>query len=67
MDANKLQTMIIQNGITLKDISDLLGLSKAHTYQKLNDVKILTIREVIILKEFFELSDGEATEIFLGA
>lgn len=67
MDANRLQTAIVKNGVALKDVSDLLGLTKVHTYRKLHDIKQLTIGEAILLKEFLELTNREASEIFLGA
>ena len=67
LDANKLQTVIMNNGFTLKDISDFLGLTRVTTHRKLNDIKSLTIGEVILLKEFLELTKQEAIDIFLGA
>ena len=67
MGANKLQILIIENGLTINVISDLLGLTRVQTHRKLNDVKLLTIGEAILLKEFLELTNSEAIEIFLGA
>lgn len=67
LDANKLQIVIMNNGFTLKDISDFLGLTRVATHRKLNDIKSLTIGEVILLKEFLELTKQEAIDIFLGA
>lgn len=67
MCANKLKESIIKNNLTIKDISDLLGISKDSAYQKTSNVKQLTIREVFLLKEFLELTDQEASIIFLGA
>ena len=67
MDANKLHEVIIKNDFTMDVVSDLLGLTMAHAYRKINNVKLLTIGEVILLKEFLELTNNEAIEIFLGA
>lgn len=67
LDANRLQVEIMKNGFTLGDISDFLGLTKVLTHRKLTDIKTLTIGEAILLKEFLELTDREASEIFLGA
>lgn len=67
LDANELQALIIKNGFTLGDISDLLGLTKVMAQRKLTDIRLLTIGEVILLKEFLELTNTEAIDIFLGA
>lgn len=66
LDANKLYEAIMNNGLTLNDISDFLGLTRVVTHRKLNDVKLLTIGEAILLKEFLELTKQEAIDIFLG-
>lgn len=67
LDANRLQVEIMKNGFTLGDISDFLGLTKVSTHRKITDIKSLTIGEAILLKEFLELTDLEAIDIFLGA
>lgn len=67
LDANKLYEAIMNNGLTLNDISDFLGLTRVVTYRKLSDIKLLTIGEAILLKEFLELTNEEASVIFLGA
>lgn len=67
LDANKLQTVIMNNGFTLNDISDFLGLTRVVTHRKLSNIKLLTIGEAILLKEFLELTNDEASSIFLGA
>ena len=67
LDANKLQTVIMNNGFTLNDVSDFLGLTRVVTHRKLSNIKLLTIGEAILLKEFLELTNDEASAIFLGA
>lgn len=67
MNANELYEIIMKNGFTLNDISDFLGLTKVMTHRKLSDIKLFTIGEAILLKEFLELTDEEAAFIFLGA
>ena len=67
LDANKLYEAIMNNGLTLNDISDFLGLTRVVTYRKLSNIKLLTIGEAILLKEFLELTNEEAIDIFLGA
>ena len=66
MNANKLYEAIINNGLTLNDISDFLGLTRVVTHRKLSNIKLLTIGEAILLKEFLELTKQEAIDIFLG-
>lgn len=67
LDANKLHEVIVNKGLTLSSISELLRINHVATYRKLTDIKKLTIGEAILLKEFLELSDREAAVIFLGA
>lgn len=67
LNANELQRTIVKKGYTIRSISELLGLTMVNTYRKLSNVSKLTIGEAILLKNILELSDSEASAIFLGA
>ena len=67
LNANVLVEKIIENGYTIRDISNLLGVSKDDLAWKLNDVAEFTIGETYTLKSMLSLSDSEAINIFLGA
>ena len=67
LHANLLIGKIIENGYTIHDISNLLGISKDVLTKKLNNINRLTIGEARVLKYTLDLSDSEAISIFLGA
>lgn len=65
--ANRLLVEILKSGLTIDDISNLLGTSRVSTHRKLNNINLLTIGEALLLKNILDLSDQEAAIIFLGA
>lgn len=67
LNANVLVEKIVENGYTICDISNLLGVHKETLDKKLNDVYEFTIGETYTLKAILGLSDTEAIYIFLGA
>ena len=66
LDANKLEIKIMENGFTICDVSNLLGLNRITTYRKLSSISKLTIGEALKLKFFLGLSDLEAVDVFFG-
>ena len=67
LDANVLVVKIIENGYTIQDVSNLLGVSKNVLTKKINNVNTLTIGEARLLKYALDLSNTEAISIFFGA
>ena len=67
LDANLLVRKIIENGYTIGDISNLLGLSRNVLSKKLHNINRLTVGEARMLKYALDLSDAEAISIFFGA
>lgn len=56
----------MENGFTICDVSNLLGLNRITTYRKLSSISKLTIGEALKLKFFLGLSDLEAVDVFFG-
>lgn len=67
LDANILKKTIDAKGFTISNVSELLGISKSDAYRKMKNVSELTVGEVFLLKITLDLSDVEASTIFLGA
>lgn len=65
VNANKLRGKIVEKGISVGKVADLIGMNRSSLYRKLNDSEKLTIGEAIKLKNVLELSNYEAFEIFL--
>ena len=67
LDAKLLVVKILENGYTIGDISNLLGVSINVLRRKLDNLNTLTIGEARILKQILDLSNSEAISIFFGA
>ncbi len=65
MNANKLKGKIVEKGLTIAKVSDLIGVSRPSLYRKLSYHDKLTISEAIKIKEVLKLTDLEALDIFL--
>lgn len=64
LDANKLKGKIVEKGLTISKVSDIIGVNRSTLYRKLNNNDKLTINEACKLKSILELSDSEAIDIF---
>lgn len=66
MNANKLKSKMIINGLTIATTAELMGINKSTLYRKLNGREKLTINDAVQLKEILGLTDLEALDIFLS-
>lgn len=66
MDANKLKGKIVEKGMSVETLAGLIGVNRSSVYRKLNNFEKITIGEAVKLKSALELSDEEASLIFLG-
>ena len=64
MNANVLVGKIIENGYTIRDVSNLLGIERHVLNKKLNNINTFTVGEARLLKYALYLSDSEAISIF---
>ena len=66
MKLNKLKAKIVEKGMNVEALADAIGIDRSSLYRKLNKFEKITIGEAMKIKEVLELSDAEATDIFLA-
>lgn len=66
MKSNKLKGKIIEKGLNIEKVSNLIGMDKATFYRKLSNFERFTIGDALRIKDALELTDQEATDIFLS-
>lgn len=65
-DKNKLKAKIIENGFTLEQIAQKLGINPATMYRKMTLESDFTRNEIAILKEVLHLSIDDINAIFFA-
>ena len=66
MKLNKLKARIIEKGMNVEALADAIGIERSTLYRKLNKFEKITIGEAVKIKDVLELTDAEATDIFLS-
>lgn len=66
MNANKLKGKIIEQGLTIARVADLIGMHRSSLYRKINGHERMTVGEAIKIKNILGLTDLEALDIFLS-
>ena len=66
MNLNKLKAKIVENGTNVEAVADFIGVDRSSMYRKLNNFDKITIGEASKLKEFLNMTNEEATDIFLS-
>lgn len=66
MNLNKLKAKIVENGTNVEAVADFIGVDRSSMYRKLNNFDKITIGEATKLKEFLNMTNEEATDIFLS-
>lgn len=67
VNINKLKGKIVENGLTVEDLADKIGLNKSTLYRKINnDGETFSIREANLICSVLGLTGQEATEIFFS-
>lgn len=65
MNIRLLKSKLIEQGLTQKDLAEIMKLSPSTLNRKINDPRnIFVLRELLILKDILKLSDEEAIAIF---
>lgn len=65
MNVNKLKGKIVENGMSIKEVSESIGLDKSTFYRKLNNQgETFTVREINLLRNALKLTKEEAMAIF---
>lgn len=66
MKTKMLKAKLVEKGINVESLADNIGISCSALYRKLNNFEKITIGEATKIKDALELSDDEATKIFLA-
>lgn len=66
MNINKLKAKIVEKGMNVETLADLIGIDRSSLYRKLNNFEKITIGEASKMKDALEMSEADATDIFLS-
>lgn len=66
MNINKLKGKIVENGMKIETLAERIGIDRSSMYRKLNNFEKITIGEANKIKAVLNLSDEDATDIFLA-
>ena len=62
---NKLKSKLVERGINVETLADLIEIDRSSMYRKLNNFEKITIGEAQKIKDVLGLSDEDAVYIFL--
>lgn len=66
MQLNKLKAKIVAKGMNVEALADMIGIDRSSLYRKLNNFEKITIGEALRMKAALEMTDAEASDIFLS-
>lgn len=67
VNTNKLKGKIVECGLNISELAELIGIDKATLYRKINaNGQTLTIREADIISKELNLSREEVNDIFFS-
>ena len=66
MKVNKLKGKIVEMGMNVEELADLIGIDRSSLYRKLNNAERITIGEAMRMKDALRLDDSDAYDIFLS-
>ena len=66
MDLNKLKGKIVEKGWNVEKLAEYIGVDRSSMYRKLNNFEKITIGEAKKIAIALELSNEDASSIFLG-
>lgn len=67
MNVNKLKGKIVENGLSIPELADKIGLDKSTLYRKLNsNGETFTIKEANLIFIELKLTKNEAVDIFFN-
>lgn len=66
MDLNKLKGKIVEKGWNVETLAEHIGVDRSSMYRKLNKFEKITIGEAQKIRIALNLSNEEASSIFLG-
>ncbi len=66
MQLNKLKAKIVEKGMNVEALADAIGIDRSSLYRKLNNFEKITIGEAMKMKSALDMTDAEASDIFLS-
>ena len=66
MKINKLKAKIVEKGMNVEALADAIGVDRSSLYRKLNNFEKITIGEAMKIKDALEMTEAEASDIFLA-
>jgi transcriptional regulator with XRE-family HTH domain len=66
VNVNKLKGRFVEEGKTVADVAENIGIDKGTLYRKLNNPEQITIREADAMAKFLNLSVDDAVAIFFS-
>lgn len=66
MNINKLKGKMVEKGLNVERLAEIIGTNRASLYRKLGKAEKISIGEAIRMKEALDLTADEATEIFFS-
>ena len=66
MDVNKLKGKIVEKGMNIETVAERIGVDRSSLYRKLNNFEKITIGEAKKITIALDLTNEEASYIFLG-
>lgn len=63
---NKLSAKIVENGFSVQDIAEKLGINSSTLYRKMNSETDFTRNEIAMLKEYLHFTLEEMNDIFFA-
>lgn len=65
MNVNKLRGKMVELGVNVETLAEMIGVDRSSLYRKLNNSEKVTIGEAKRIKAALALTDEEASAIFL--
>ncbi len=66
MQLNKLKSKIVELGMNVETLAERIGMERSTLYRKLNNFEKITIGEAVRMKDALDMTDAEASDIFLS-
>jgi plasmid maintenance system antidote protein VapI len=66
VNTQKLKAKIVENGMNVEKLAELVEVDRSSMYRKLNNFEKITIGEAKKIKAALGLSDEEASDIFFA-
>lgn len=66
MNVKKLKSKLVEKGMNVECLAQLLGVDRSTMYRKIGNVKTMTINDAQRIKVALNLTSTEARDIFFG-